>query len=183
MAAIAFPTFTGKEAGRWAPNGLGNGTHFLPGQADEVCGAVLPTSDAPKRVFKLAVAEELAAFKKGGKIESGLDKADGFIHLSDHTSARVVAKLFFTTATDLRLIEVDATKFQGPVQWVLGKMGDASPSGETLAKAKTTVHYWKLDGCVHVYGDAGVSMDAVVREEPVPLGADGVHVFPPWLDH
>jgi uncharacterized protein (DUF952 family) len=67
-------------------------------------------------VFKLAVAEESAAFQKCGQIESGLDKGDGFIHLSDHTSARIVAKMFFTTCTDLRIMEIDAHQFAGPVQ-------------------------------------------------------------------
>merc|ERR1719253_1985256 len=66
--------------------------------------------EIPTRVFKLCVAEESAAFQSSKQICSSLDKADGFIHLSDRTSAPVVAKLFFTEATDLRLIELDATK-------------------------------------------------------------------------
>ena len=60
-------------------------------------------------------------------------------------------------------------------------MGDASPEAEVLVKAKTTVHYWKKDGCVHVYG-SDVTTSSIVREEDVPLGPDGVHVFPAWLN-
>ena len=39
---------------------------------------------------------ERKQFLEEGKIASGLDVADGFIHLSDLTGPRVVAKLFFT---------------------------------------------------------------------------------------
>ena len=39
---------------------------------------------------------ERKQFLEQGKIASGLDVADGFIHLSDLTGPRVVAKLFFT---------------------------------------------------------------------------------------
>jgi uncharacterized protein (DUF952 family) len=34
---------------------------------------------------------------------------------------------------------------------------------------------------VHIYGAGGVGVEAVVRQVPVPLGADGAHVFPDWL--
>ena len=61
-------------------------------------------------------------------------------------------------------------------------MGDPSPEKDVLEKAATTVHYWQADGCVHVYGAAGVKTSAIVREEAVPLGSDGVHVFPAWLN-
>ncbi|KAK3265901.1 hypothetical protein CYMTET_25447 [Cymbomonas tetramitiformis] len=162
---MVFPTVSGEDAGRWAPTGLGDGTH---------------AHSVPKRVFKLAIQEEVTAFNKSGKIESSLDATDGFIHLSDNVSARVVAKLFFTKATDLRLIELDAQKFEGPIQWIIGKMGDAQPDRKVLDRAKTTIHFLRSDGCVHVYG--GVSTKWIVREEAVPLGADGVHIFPEWLD-
>ena len=131
----------------------------------------------PKRLFKLAVASEMAAFKKQGRIESNLDKADGFIHLSDKTSPTKVAQLFFKDATDLHLIELDAARIAGPVEWVLGVRGDKPPP----RVAETTVHYLIAEGCVHVYSRSPVSTDAIVRSAPVPLGADGVHRFPEWL--
>ena len=139
------------------------------------------TLQPPTRVFKLAIAEEVAAFEASGKICSSLDKADGFVHLSDRTSPPKVASLFFKGAQDLFLLELDASKFSGPIHWVAGVMGDAAPSASVLAVAKTVVHYLVSDGCVHVYGSAGVSMGAVVRKAKVPLGSDGVHVFPEWL--
>ena len=81
-------------------------------------------------------------------------------------------------ATDLFILELDASKLAGPVEWVVGRMGDAPPPAPTSG---TTVHYLIADGCVHVFGPAGVSMGAVVRKAAVPLGKDGVHVFPDWL--
>ena len=137
--------------------------------------------NVPRRVFKLAVAAEVKAFEASGKIESSLDTTDGFVHLSDRTSPRKVAALFFKDAADLQLLEVDATKLEGPVQWLCGVMGDPPPDASALAGARTTVHYLMADGCVHVFGASGVSMAAVVRKAAVPLGKDNVHVFPEWM--
>jgi uncharacterized protein (DUF952 family) len=139
------------------------------------------TPAVPTRVFKLAVKSEVDAFIAAGKIESTLDKQDGFIHLSDKTSPVKVAALFFKEATDLHLIEIDATKLSGPVQWVLGKMGEDPPPTSARLRCSTTVHYLVADGCVHVYGGA-VEWSAVTRPpEHLPLGADGKHVMPAWL--
>mmetsp|Transcript_91119 Transcript_91119/g.174757 ORF Transcript_91119/g.174757 Transcript_91119/m.174757 type:complete len:185 (+) Transcript_91119:68-622(+) len=136
----------------------------------------------PTRVFKLCIASELEKFKATGRIESGLDAADGFCHLSDRTAPPKVASLFFKGATDLHLLELDANKFLNPVHWFVGVMGDTPPDASTRATAgKTAVHYLMADGCVHVYSDLGVSFGAVVREAKVPLGDDGVHVFPEWM--
>ena len=134
----------------------------------------------PKRLFKLAVASEVEAFTKAGRIESILDKTDQFIHLSDRTSPPKVARLFFSDAKDLHLIELDASRLVGRVQWVVGAMGDAPPDATVCAQALTTVHYLIADGCVHVYGGP-VLTSAIVRSAPVPLGADGVHKMPEWL--
>jgi uncharacterized protein (DUF952 family) len=51
----------------------------------------------------------VAAFKASGRVLSSLDAADGFVHLSDRTSAPVVAALFFKEATDLQLLELVQT--------------------------------------------------------------------------
>ena len=130
----------------------------------------------PTRLFKLCVAEELTAFEKLGYIQSSLDKTDGFVHLSDRTSPGKVAKLFFSKANDLYLLEIDASLLQSPVEWVVGVMGDPAPS---VPANKTTIHYLVADGCVHVYGI--VSVDAVVRKAHVPLGTNGLHQLPEWL--
>lgn len=138
-------------------------------------------TDVPRRVFKLATGEEARAFRESGRVLSSLDKQDGFVHLSDRSAAPVVAKLFFKDCTDLTLFEFDAEKFATPVDWVVGKMGDKELDEAARTGEATTIQYLLPDGCVHVYGKNGVSVAAAVREEVVPLGADGVHKFPEWL--
>eukprot|EP00929_Paragymnodinium_shiwhaense_P122096 TRINITY_DN94647_c0_g1_i1.p1 TRINITY_DN94647_c0_g1~~TRINITY_DN94647_c0_g1_i1.p1 ORF type:complete len:140 (-),score=45.98 TRINITY_DN94647_c0_g1_i1:317-736(-) len=134
------------------------------------------------RMFKLAVASEIETFTKSGKVQSTLDTTDGYIHLSDESAPPTVAKLFFTTAADLHLLEIDESKLAGPVTWVPGKMGDNPPDEATIkANPGVTVHYLLPEGCVHVFGEQGVPMDAVIRQAPCPLGEDGVHAFPEWL--
>jgi uncharacterized protein (DUF952 family) len=138
--------------------------------------------ETPKRIFKLATQVEADAFQSSGQICSSLDQADGFIHLSDRSSAPVVARLFFTAATDLVLIEVDAEKLPGTCEWVVGKMDDAAPSMQDRTADSTVVHYLLPDGCVHVYGAQGVPVTAVVRQERVPYNSDTKeHDFPTWL--
>jgi len=139
----------------------------------------MDTPETPERIFKLCLAEESSKFQAEGRVCSGLDRQDGFVHLSDRTSAPVVAELFFKEVADLRLIELSAAHLPGDVFWVAGKMGDAAPPSP--ADGCLTMHYLVPDGCVHVYGGAGVPTSAIVREEAVPLGADGKHTFPDWL--
>ena len=147
-----------------------------------ISGRAKTLSEAiPKRLFKLAIKAEVEAFKAAGAIESTLDKADGFVHLSDRSSPPKVAGLFFKDAADLYLIELDGAKLCGPTQWILGQMGDSPPAPMIVGAAPTTVHYLIADGCVHVYGSS-VEWSAVSRPpEHLPLGPDGVHVMPTWL--
>eukprot|EP00040_Diaphanoeca_grandis_P015245 m.77558 g.77558 ORF g.77558 m.77558 type:complete len:151 (-) comp25025_c0_seq1:532-984(-) len=137
----------------------------------------------PQRVFKLAVAAEVEVFKATKTICSSLDTSDQFVHMSDRTSAPVVAKLFFSKCQDLMLIEYDSLKFQGKTTWFVGQMGDAPPDAATREPSDTVIHYLLPDGCVHVYSKSGVgvSTDGITRIAAVPLGDDGVHVFPEWL--
>jgi hypothetical protein len=70
-------------------------------ESTQLCkqNATTMATEIPRRVFKLTTESESATFQAEKTICSGLDAADGFIHLSDRTSAPVVAKLFFTEAT------------------------------------------------------------------------------------
>mmetsp|Transcript_14224 Transcript_14224/g.20939 ORF Transcript_14224/g.20939 Transcript_14224/m.20939 type:complete len:136 (-) Transcript_14224:212-619(-) len=134
--------------------------------------------EVPKKVYKLAISSEVQSFHTTGKICSSLDATDQFIHLSDRNAVPNVAKMFFTEATDLHLMEINAEILPSPVNWVVGKMGDEAPVQND--EAGVTVHYLLPEGCVHVFGQQGVPMSAVLREEHVPL-VDDSHVFPAWL--
>ncbi|CAK0909227.1 unnamed protein product [Prorocentrum cordatum] len=166
--------------------GVGLGAGALAAWSFQRCsrpsGVAAVTVTPPRRVFKLAVASEVAKFRTEGRIESALDSKDGFVHLSDRTAPPKVASLFFKGAADLCLLELDTTKLAGPVSWFVGAMGDRPPAAaQRPAGGATAIHYLIADGCVHAYCGGGVSTNAIVREAPVPLGADGRHVFPDWL--
>lgn len=136
--------------------------------------------EVPRRVFKLATSSERESFLRKGRISSGLDERDGFVHLSDRSSAPVVASLFFKETTDLYLIEIDAERFPGNICWVVGKMGDEKPRLDDETDT-SLVHYLVPDGCVHVYGSNGVPITTIVRDALVPIAESGQHVFPDWL--
>ena len=81
----------------------------------------------PTLLYKVATKEDALLFTNNQYIESALDKTDGFIHLSDKNMPRTVASLFFKGINDLVLIEIDADKLVGNVQWIQGQMNDPSP--------------------------------------------------------
>ena len=153
-------------------------------------------SGHPRRVFKLCTHSELEKFVASGHVCSGLDTADGFVHLSDATSARTVAKLFFSDCKDLVLLEIDAWKFGAPA-WVRDAAAPDKAAAPTAALARCgaatprLVHYLYHHGCVHLYATTGetgggaadvLPMAMVVRQAEVPLLPDGsAHVFPDWL--
>jgi uncharacterized protein (DUF952 family) len=84
-----------------------------------------------------------------------IDASDGFIHFS--TAAQVVetAARHFAGADDLVLVAVDAPALGAALRWEPSRGGDLFP---------------------HLY--AALPLAAVVWVKPLPLGADGRHVFP-----
>jgi len=139
------------------------------------------TNPTPKRLFKLARKSEVDTFMTEGIIESSLDKADGFCHLSDRTSPKTVAALFFKGVEDLHILEIDSTMLDGPVQWILSTADDPPLTPNVIGSASTTVHYIIAKGCVHVY-ESKVNWSAVTRPpQHCPLDENGEHVLPNWL--
>jgi uncharacterized protein (DUF952 family) len=90
---------------------------------------------------------------------STADRRDGFIHFS--TSAQVVetAMKHFDGMRDLLLVHVNAAKLGDRLKWEPSRGGALFP---------------------HLYGE--LDLTAVIRVEPLPLGADGRHEFPPLED-
>jgi uncharacterized protein (DUF952 family) len=86
---------------------------------------------------------------------SQADRRDGFIHFS--TAAQVVetAAKHFAGQSNLLLVRVDATKLGDRLKWEPSRAGALFP---------------------HLYGD--LDLAAVMRVEPLPLGADRRHIFP-----
>ncbi|MBY0363700.1 MAG: DUF952 domain-containing protein [Phreatobacter sp.] len=88
-----------------------------------------------------------------------VDLADGFIHFSTAAQARETAAKHFVGAADLVLVAVDAAALGTALAWEPSRGGALFP---------------------HLYAD--LPMSAVRWVKPLPLGADGTHLFPELED-
>jgi uncharacterized protein (DUF952 family) len=87
-----------------------------------------------------------------------VDRQDGFIHFSTAAQVAETAARHFAGQSDLLLIAVAAEALGDGLRYEPSRGGDLFP---------------------HLYG--ALPLDAVRSVEPLPLGADGRHVFPPGL--
>jgi uncharacterized protein (DUF952 family) len=94
---------------------------------------------------------ELAGSFRGAPI----DASDGFIHFSTVAQVVETAARHFARVDNLVLVAVDAPALGGALRWEPSRGGDLFP---------------------HLY--AALPLAAVVWVKPLPLGADGRHVFP-----
>jgi uncharacterized protein (DUF952 family) len=85
-----------------------------------------------------------------------VDLADGFIHFSTATQAEETAVKHFAGQSDLLLVSVEAETFGARLKWEPSRGGALFP---------------------HLYDV--LDLAAVTKVEPLPLGADGRHRFPP----
>ena len=84
-----------------------------------------------------------------------VDLADGYIHFSTAAQARETAARHFTGQADLVLVAVTVAALGPALKWEPSRGGNLFP---------------------HLYGPLPVSAAASVV--PLPLGADGGHIFP-----
>jgi uncharacterized protein (DUF952 family) len=109
-----------------------------------------------KTVYKIVPRELWQEARATGVFRgASIDLTDGFIHLSTGAQAVETARLHFAGAADLVLVAVDATVFGDSLKWEPSRGGDLFP---------------------HLF--VALPLDAVLWERPLPLGPDGVHVFP-----
>ena len=87
---------------------------------------------------------------------SAVDLRDGFIHFSTAGQVAETAARHFAGERDLVLLRVDAARLGDRLKWEPSRGGALFP---------------------HLYGE--LDPDAVTRVDPLPLGPDGRHVFPP----
>ena len=85
-----------------------------------------------------------------------VDVADGFIHFSTAAQAEETAAKHFAGQAGLLLVRVHAAKLGDALRWEVSRGGALFP---------------------HLY--APLKLADVHRVEPLPLGADGRHAFPP----
>ena len=108
-------------------------------------------------IFHVCRAGEWATARAEGCYRgSSQDQADGFIHLSGFDHVRASVAKHRAGQDDLVILCVDPVRVPGAtLKWELSRGGNLFP---------------------HIYGVIGI--DAVVRTEPLKLGADGRHMFP-----
>ena len=86
---------------------------------------------------------------------AGIDARDGFIHFSTAAQVAETAAKHFAGDADLVLVAVDTHALGAALQWEPSRGGALFP---------------------HLYG--ALPLEAVRWVKPLPLGADGRHVFP-----
>ena len=84
-----------------------------------------------------------------------IDLADGYIHFSGADQVQETAAKHFSGQAGLLLVAVDAGKLGEALKWEVSRGGALFP---------------------HLY--EALDLSAVLWVKPLPLGADGGHVFP-----
>ena len=90
---------------------------------------------------------------------SEVDRRDNFIHFSTAAQVAETAARHFAGQSGLLLISVDASMLGSALKWEPSRGGAMFP---------------------HLYGP--LALEAVKHVDPLPLGPDGGHVFPPLQD-
>ena len=112
---------------------------------------------AAVHVYHLARAAEWAAAQQSGVYRGAAeDRADGFLHFSTAEHIEESAARHRAGEPDLVLLAVPAVSLGDELRWEVSRGGVEFP---------------------HLYGDLDAAL--VARAEPLPLGEDGRHVFPP----
>jgi uncharacterized protein (DUF952 family) len=108
-------------------------------------------------IYKICPQSHWRAAEADGVFRgSAVDLADGYIHFSTAEQAVETAAKHFTGQEDLVLLQVESARLGDHLKWEPSRGGALFP---------------------HLYGELFVS--AVNKAEPLPLGPDGRHRFPP----
>ena len=134
----------------------------------------IPTTPDMRVLWKIVTPEDLKAWTEAGAmLGSDLDKADGFGHSSNGAMVKKVAAMFFAAATDCSLLRMEPASWGRVVRWTTEEPADKRPPED----GSVLIHYLP-DGCSHVFCNEPLPMSCVAETFPMPLGADGKHVFP-----
>ncbi|HTS38919.1 MAG TPA: DUF952 domain-containing protein [Xanthobacteraceae bacterium] len=107
-------------------------------------------------IYKICTAAEWRAAERAGIYAgSAVDCRDGFIHFSSAQQAPETAARHFAGQRDLVLVAVDPAVLGNRLKWEPSRGGALFP---------------------HLYGS--LTLDAVLRVDPLPLDRAGRHVFP-----
>ncbi|GGE00723.1 dihydroorotate dehydrogenase [Aureimonas endophytica] len=107
-------------------------------------------------IYKIVPAELWRDAERSGQfLGAPVDLADGYIHFSTARQARETARRHFAGQDGLLLVAVDPAALGAALRWEPSRGGDLFP---------------------HLYAPLATAAASSVR--PLPLGADGAHVFP-----
>ncbi|MCU0884161.1 MAG: DUF952 domain-containing protein [Beijerinckiaceae bacterium] len=107
-------------------------------------------------IYKIHPASDWAEAEKAGSFAGApVDLADGYIHFSTATQVRETAARHFAGREGLVLIAVEAEALGAALRWEPSRGGALFP---------------------HLF--APLDLAAVRQVMPLPLGADGQHLFP-----
>ncbi len=107
-------------------------------------------------IYKICPAPLWGEAERTGTFRgAAIDLSDGYIHFSTIDQVRETAAKHFAGQHDLMLIAIDADRLGPALKWEPARGGALFP---------------------HLYG--ALPLDAVLWTSPLPLGADGRHVFP-----
>ena len=110
----------------------------------------------PTTIFKICDASLWRESEREGVFRgAAVDRRDGYIHFSSAEQLEETAAKHFAGIGNLLLVAVDAAALGPALRWEPSRGGALFP---------------------HLYGD--LPLAAVRWVKPLPLGADGRHVFP-----
>lgn len=112
---------------------------------------------SPRFIYKICPEAHWRAAEMDGVFRgAAIDLADGYIHFSTAEQAVETAAKHFAGEKDLLLVQVDTARLGDHLKWEPSRGGALFP---------------------HLYGE--LSVTAVTDVQPLPLGPDGRHLFPP----
>jgi len=107
-------------------------------------------------IYKILSEAEWNQAKHQGQFDgSGVDLHDGYIHFSTATQVQQTAAKHFSARHGLVLLAVDTERLGSGIRWEPSRGGALFP---------------------HLY--ESMSLSAVAWVKPLPIGTDGLHVFP-----
>ena len=113
-----------------------------------------------RMIYHMCPAEAWQAAVAAGRYDGTEDdRRDGFIHFSTAAQIAESARRHRAGQSGLLLIGVEADRFGDRLRWEKARNGDLFP---------------------HLYGP--LSPNEVARIETLPLGPDGMHIFPPLAE-
>lgn len=111
----------------------------------------------PSLIYKICPEVMWREAEATGRFDGApVDRADGYIHFSAAEQVRDTAARHFAAEVGLLLIAVDADALGTALRWEPARDGSLFP---------------------HLYGS--LDLGAVRQVAPLPLGPNGIHIFPP----